>query len=463
MPHEERRLRRQTGETDPIRLLAIHPNGSRVFSASEHCIKVFDWETRRLVMELPYESGPRDRLVVAPDGRLLAIAPNGVRGWNLETGEERSRSMALGNIHRVVSLDDGGHRVLASFGKTCTIWDLVTFEPLRELSHDGMYVRDATLSKLGDRVVSIDDHDVLYVWDAESGARISTWPRTTYCDPTLPPKAIKLDPDGRWVLSTTLVDTVLWDVERGERAWQLSGPSPMLSLFLVSPDGRTVVLSGHNDGLELWDMPTARRLMSFPTIVAHEATAALSPKGRKVSVCHDEGFSFEVISLETGARVPSRQRPTSPIERLLAHPDGRTVLTAGREEPIVTWDVTTGHPTGKLGGSPARGALDGDDVSPAERLLDAFMDQIERKHIGYRSASRSGVDDAEDYRDEARWLQSYWGAVQALEVPPGARREEVLDELEALVDEVRGHCAWMAPRDLKAMIAELRQGSDDTR
>jgi WD40 repeat protein len=459
MPPEERRLRRQAGETDPVRLLAIHPNGSFVCSAGEHRIKVFRWETREFVMELPCEGAELDHLVVTPEGWLLAMGGD-IRGWNLDTGAERPLSGWLGTVRRCVFLPDGAGRLLTSSGNTCTIRDLSTFKPLRKLTHDAASVRTATLSTRGDRVMSIDDDDVVHVWDARTGARISTWPRAKYGDPTCPPRAVQIDPEGRWILSTTLVDTYLWDVDRGAHRWHVEGPSPNLSLFFLSDGERIAVMTGHNGGVETWDMVAGQRLRSFPAMRARAPVAALGPDGRTLIVCNDDGFGFQIVDVEKGVRVTSMRRHTSPIEKLLVHPDGRALLAAGREEPIVIWDMSTGSPTGRLGGSPARGALEGDDVPPIEPLLDAFMVQLERKFTGYRSAARAGGDDdGEEYRDEARWIESYWGEVQALEMPPDTRRDEVLNRLEALVGEVGGNGVWMAPRDIRALIAELRRAN----
>lgn len=443
--------------------LAIDPSGAIVFSASEDRIKAFRLETAEIIAELPCEGRGLARLVPAPGGWLLAISPDGIRGWNLDTGAERSLPVFLGKVQRCVALPDGAGRLLTCAGNQCTIWDLSTFEPLRVLTHGTTTVRAATLSTQGDRVVSIDEDEVVRLWDARTGAGISTWPRATRGDRTLPLQAVQIDPDGRWVLSTTLADMYLWDVERGAYRWHVEGPSPDLSLFVPSEGGRVAVMTGHNHGLEAWDLVTGRRLSSFPGVCPREPVAAFGPDERTLIVCDEDGFGFQVVDVEIGSRVESTQRHTSPIKRLLMAPDGRTLLTAGAGEPIVTWDVATASPTGKLGDSPARGALSGDDVPPVERLLDRLLDQLERLHVRYRSAARAGDGDAEDYRDEARWIEAYWGEVQALETSPGARRADVLDRLESLVGEVGGNGVWMGPRDVKEMLARRREGPDDDR
>jgi WD40 repeat protein len=457
MPSRERRLRRQAGETDPIQALAIDPSGTFVFSVAERSIKVFRWEARELVAELPYESTRLDRLIVTPEGWVLAIAGDGIQGWNLGTGVKRSFPGPSGHIHQCVSPPDGAGRLLTSLGSTCTIWDLSTLEPLRVLSHDKASVRAATLSKSGDRVVSIDDNGVLHVWDARMGARLSKWPREAYCDRALPLLGAKIDSEGRWVLSTTLADMYLWDVERGAHRWHVEGPSPDLSFFFPSGDGRTAAMRTHGGRLEIWNLVDGCPLMSFSARCAPDAVAAFSPDGRTLIVCDGDGFTFQVIDVETRARVESTQRHTSRIKRLVVHPDGQTLFTAGEEEPVVAWDVKTGSPTGRLGDSPARGALEGDDVDPMERLLDEFMVRLERMYTGYRSAARAGDGDGDEYRDEARWIEKYWDEVQAFDVSPGAGREEVLERLDALVAEVRGNGVWMGPREVKEMIARCRE------
>ncbi|MDI1483305.1 WD40 repeat domain-containing protein [Polyangium sp. y55x31] len=460
MPPKERRLRRQAGETDPVKKLAIHPNGSLVLSASERSIKVFQWETYTLLTELPYEVGRDDELVVTPDGWLLAIRSRGIKGWHLGTGARRSFQDHSWPVHRCVFLPDGTGRLLRTSGSTCTILDLATFEPCLVVSHDGESVRAAALSPSGDRVACIDDKDVLYFWDARTGARLATWPRTTYCDRFLPMLAVQVHPNARWVLSTTLADTYLWDMEQGKHRWHKGGPSPDISTIHMAGGGWGGIMIGHNGSVEARELSEGWRLSSLSEIRTRELVAALcSSDERTLFVRDGDGFGFCCVDVQTGRIFPSTQRHMSEIKHILVHPDERALLTAGMEEPIVSWDLETRVPTGRFGDSPARGGLDGDDVPVAETLLDEFMIELECKHVGFRSAARCGDGDGEEYRDEARWIELYWGAVQKLEPSPDESREQVLDRLEALVYEVRGYGAWMAPRDVKELLAKWREGS----
>lgn len=457
MPHEPERQRRAPSETDPVRLLLLSPSGKLVFSATEDHVKVFDRETGELVRALPCKSSERQQLVVTPSGWLVAIDSEGaVHGWHVDSGTEKTLRPS-GRFERCVTLPDGSWHMVTSAGDKRTTWDLSTFEPVRALPPDEARVRRAAPSAREGRSLSIDAGGVLHVRDARTRAPIATWPRSSYGDRTLPPRDVKLDPGGRWVLSTTMVDMYLWDVERGEHRWHVEGPSPDLSFFFVSRGGEIALMAGHNGDLETWDLVAGRRLRSFPGVQVRKAMTALSPDERRLVVCDEDGLGFQVVDVETGARVESRQSTTSRIERLLLDKDGLTLFTAGRHEPIVIWDLETGAPTGTLGSSPARGALDGDDIPAAERLLDALLVQLERMYTGYRSAGRSGEDDAEDYRDEARWVESYYGHARALDVAADTPREALLDRLEALVGEVRGNGVWMAPDKVKKMIGEIRQ------
>jgi WD40 repeat protein len=440
-----------------VRLLELHLNGSLVVSASDAQLKVFDRETGMLVRALPCKGGEQKRLVITPSRWLVAIDRAGeVQGWQLDSGEEKTLQTS-GRFQRYMTLPDGACHLVTSSGNTHTTWDLTTFEPVPTPSPDEAGVQVAAPSKHRERLLSIDAGGVLHVRDARSGAPISTWPRSSYGDRTLPSRDVKIDPGGNWVLSTTMADMYLWDVERSEHRWHVEGPSPDLSFFLVPRGGQVALMAGHNGDLEAWDLVAGRRLASFPGVKVRKAVLALSPDERSLVVCNEGGLGFRVVDLETGAQVASRQSTTSPIERLLLGDDGQTLFTVGSHEPIVVWDMITGAPTGTLGDSPARGALDGDDTPAAERLLDLLLLRLERQYSGYWAAGRCGDGDGEDYRDAARWIESYHGEARVLELAPGTPGQVLLDRLEALAGEVRGSGAEMARAKVREMIAELRQ------
>lgn len=450
-------MREDSDETDAIQSLTMQPNGSCVFSISDRKIKVFDLQRHTLKTFIPYVDPWPRKVVCLPDGWFVIFDEDALVRCNLELDEKIVYPKPPGKILQCMFTAHGAGRLVTASGNTCTIRDLSTLEPLLDLVHDTNVVRAAKLSKSGDRLLSIDGQDTLTVWQIPMGNRIAAWPFHTYGSPTPPRLEILLDPDGCWVITTSTEYMYLWDVEHGKRRWRAPNPSPYLESCVIGGQGQIAALRGHHDKLEIWDFITGQCLKRFPDVGSHDLVATFCPEGRTLILRDESTYGFEVINLGTGKRVKSARRHKTPIKKLLMHPDGQTLLTAGEREPIIMWDIKTGLPLTRLGHSPVRGDLVGDRV-PMKLLIDDFKNALNRQYGGYRGAARAGDGDGEDYRDAARWIEAYWYQVDALDVDPSERREDLVQRLEALMSEVRTGDPTIAKRAVTAMLETMRNG-----
>jgi WD40 repeat protein len=368
--------------TEPIRCFALHPDGRRVFlGSSGAAIAIWDIDVQRSAGTLEHEAATGELLSLAfdPRGRSLgAVLSSGLAFFDLEDGITVHAPLNSAVSGAEIRFTEGGAgRALVIAGGDLEVWSLSSCTLLRRLSGGSGDVRWAALSARGDRVLAVDAADVLRVWDVETGERLRMWSRAGQKDASARLLGAAFHPDGRRVLSTTLADTVLWDAERGERLWLVSGPSPTVNSAVFHSDGKRALMTGHNGSVELWDIEAGRLVRAFRETRGKGGLFAFCPDGKRIVCRSEDGRSWLAIEIETGASVTSMRTHSSPLRTLLPHPDGARLITAGEDEPIMVWTLETGAPTAMLGRSRDSGAIGGGPVavSPAgARALSAHED-----------------------------------------------------------------------------------------
>jgi RNA polymerase sigma factor (sigma-70 family) len=118
----------------------------------------------------------------------------------------------------------------------------------------------------GKEIVTSGPDGLVRVWDVATGRelrRLGTALDVT-ADP-LRPSAVTAN--GRWAATTGKDRVHVWDVESGKELQQIKVEKPrnLLSVALTS-DGKSLLLSGYDDGVVLWDVATGKEQRRFETI-----------------------------------------------------------------------------------------------------------------------------------------------------------------------------------------------------
>jgi WD40 repeat protein len=207
-------------------------------------------------------------------------------------------------------------------------------------------------------LVAVDDYGTMrflqvptLAVDAEVGSRLPCW-----------------GPDSRWLVY----------FENGQivrRNSFTSPPSPLaaahnLTALALSPGGRMLASSSGSIawGIQLWDARDGRRL--GPPLMGHEAWVsclAFSPDGRTlVSAGWDDGWLriWDVEQRRPRARLRGHN---GSVYKLAFSPDGATLASCGSDETVRLWNVARLQEVAVLSGH--RGPVNGVAFSPDGRWL----------------------------------------------------------------------------------------------
>jgi RNA polymerase sigma factor (sigma-70 family) len=159
--------------------------------------------------------------------------------------------------------------------------------------------------------------------------------------------AIAVSPDGQLLAGAGMTgDVLLWDAATGREVRRLGGHRRVLGVAF-SPKGDRLV-SGHEAAASVWDVSTGKALHTL-AVEVDAVAVAFSPDGRHVAT----GSKGTVIwDADTGKLVHQLTGEGNHVNALAFSPDGRALLSAVLNGPLVAWDVATGKPLAGLPGNP---------------------------------------------------------------------------------------------------------------
>jgi WD40 repeat protein len=360
--------------------LAFSPNGLQIaasgVSASRQSGEVETWNvlTGSLLHTFATASGFVNTVSFTPDGATLVgggglysnVAPSigTLELWNPSTGAAiASLPTAAIPVESVAFSSDGATLAVGGGQPHGTgpagvleVWNMTTRTvttslPTQEthgilfvgLSPDGKKLVDAGTGGVATVGLSETDNGLMEWWDVSEGALTNS----QYLSPAPGPVSIALSPDGKTIAAAGGGNwrgfpanpsfLTFWSVATGKEIGSISSAPMSTQSAAYSPDG-TLIATGSQEGIYLWNTSTGQLLSTLPSIANNtEQYLEFSPDGKTLLLCGSMtgGTRFtsnfvELWNVSSGTLLHTLD--TSPIgspDSAVFSPDGKYIAVGG--------------------------------------------------------------------------------------------------------------------------------------
>jgi len=291
-------------------------------------------------------------LSISPDGKTVAVSTGiGVFSYRFDTLEPVWASNTE-YVPAILGWSDAGHLlVTGSSERRLTIRDTETGQDVATLQGDYPRLSSISLSPDGLTVAGGSyTPEGIWLWDAHTGEQRARLPG----DGIFGVETLAWSPDSSQLASGWQAgNLIIWNVTSREELRRLEGHTGSVRELAYSPDGAWLASASWDSTGFIWNMQTGERVRQFAKVWV--GALAWSPDGQVLG--YGSSPSDARITLEDaftgGEQVVLTRRGTgvmdSPVD-LVWSPDGRTLIGATTNEPVVIWDAQTGRQVRSLGG-----------------------------------------------------------------------------------------------------------------
>jgi len=283
----------------------------------------------------------------SPSGKTLATGSRDmtVRLWDLKTGEQKAVLEGHTKLIRSVAFSpDGKYLASGGYDKMIRLWHVKAAKAKAVFQTSEQTSAAIAFSPDGKTLAAADREGAVALWDIETGEV-----RKTLAGHSAPVWSLTFSPGGETLACGTVDGSVrLWDLDLGTERATFRGHRQMVTSLAFAP-GATALVSGGDKGmLQRWDAATP----PLATIDAsHDGVrfAVFTPNGRKLVLGGHDGAP-KTIDIGTGEVLHSLQAAGSTITCGCVSPDSRTLATGSVDRSIQLWNLDEGSQVGTLTG-----------------------------------------------------------------------------------------------------------------
>ncbi|WP_119727073.1 WD40 repeat domain-containing protein [Thermomonospora amylolytica] len=286
--------------------LAIGRDDEPDTPGSSEWTRVWDVRTRTEIVRL--RTGPVSELLLGPGGRsLVTVNDDGSRTWLWDVRSRRRTRLPVAGPPETTAFSADGQRlaIAGERDRRMHLWDVPSARPLPSPPTGpivtGALNRDGTvLATVED--AAVDEENAAYttrLWDTATGLQIKRLAAQNVTQ-------VAFSPDDAILLTAGhSMPAQLWDVRSARRLVSLQSTEAELRFV---PHGRALIFMKAEDVLRAWrwDRRSSTRTSPIEGFLAYRnASLAVSPDGRVIAVTAERSGTGEAIELrdaETGER-----------------------------------------------------------------------------------------------------------------------------------------------------------------
>jgi WD40 repeat protein len=340
---------------------------------------------------LPFSQYAQVKPLLSPDRQRIATGSGqDIEVFEVRTARRLSRIKVADNVMFPVAFSHDNTTLAVSRVDATQKRVIVQLFPVRGARTRTLYVGPAgerftypvaAAFLPGDKRLATYDAEALVVWDLSTNKRLRTDRLRA------PPEAASFSPDGRLFAAQVGASLVLTDLVNG--GWKsIALPMPAdkkaFAAWSFSPDGRLLALTTESGRVLIHDTASGKLVRRLTDEAKVLAATAFSPDGRALAVqgrdallvfdarrgtllrslktlaeqlayrdehhllaVSDEGHAT-FWDVRTGKRADLGQGHSLDATGLAFTADGRTLVSVGRDDQLIRWDVKTGQTNGRM-------------------------------------------------------------------------------------------------------------------
>jgi WD40 repeat protein len=304
-------------------------------------------------------------MALSADGKTLAV--NGMDGtlrlWDTTAGKELRKidhNEINNGVGEICFSPDGKLLAVKGYDSTIRLIEVATGKKARQLGEAGKNLTfyggnsGMCFSPDGKMLVSTcgENANGKQVWhvilhDPATGKELR---RISNEDQNGMPYATRFTADsktllwGKWDGTIHVADPATGKVDRQIKSQ--GGASD----FLVTPNGKSLLVRNQNTGLRLLEFATGKEVKNFERITQQQqmfwgggsaGSLAVSADGKLVAMA-GEDHTVRLFDLAAGKERELGGGHRSSVTRVTYAPDGKTVFTRGQDNTLRVWDAATG-------------------------------------------------------------------------------------------------------------------------
>jgi RNA polymerase sigma factor (sigma-70 family) len=303
--------------------------------------------------------------VFSRDGNTIITSSHdrSIRFWNVATGQQERQLDFSSPVGHVALSADG--KTLASVGVTnvtfeqpngsatmripdnyAVLWDLSTGKQIHNLkapgSKGGQGVAGLTEGVMriaftpDSKTLLSSDQRSIYWWNVADGKQVTEHPSTTGTA-----LGISFSPDAKTLAIASRTRVRIGDMTTGKEKPNLGGHEDAVNAVAVSPDGKTIATGGQDRFIRLWDAATGEERRQLGANEHFFQSLTFAPDGKTLI---SRGYEYsEETKVCVWDVVTGKNLWRFPGTWFALTPDGKTLLTDGKEKSIQIWDMATGR------------------------------------------------------------------------------------------------------------------------
>ena len=270
-------------------------------------------------------------VVWSPNGKLLAIASNGLYLYDTKTWRQ-SGLIDTGWIDSVAFSPDG--KTLASAGRMADavkLWDTASGGEKR--SFDGISLADDVAFSPDGRILAVAAGMTVKLLDAENGREIDTLigHRITSVN------SVAFSPYGH-ILASGSQEIKLWDVSNGSELRTISGHENSIQSLAFSPYGLILASASVDNTVRLWDVASGSQLRVLTGHSSRVDGVSFSPDGRLVASASWDP-SVKLWDVANGSDLRTLKGHTLWVTCVAFSPDGSMIASGSDDGTVRIWGL----------------------------------------------------------------------------------------------------------------------------